>query len=125
MAVRHAGSPGAGTVPPTPPGQPPQAAVGGRGASRLAAVAGAVGWEASRRGEAATTAEKPTARAAPRGQPGPRWQAHVPFGHGAVLAAAGGLVIVAGGLDGPHGNQVRALDAASGRSRPGGTRAPA
>ena len=30
----------------------------------VAAVAGAVGWEASRRGEAATTAQKPTARAA-------------------------------------------------------------
>ena len=81
----------------------------------VAAVAGAVGWEASRRGEAATTAQKPTARATPTHGPDPRWQAHVPFGHGAVLAAAGGLVIVAGGLEGPRGNQVRALDAASGR----------
>ena len=82
----------------------------------VAAVAGAVGWEASRRGEAATTAQQPTARAAtPAHDPDPRWQAHVPFGHGAVLAAAGGLVIVAGGLEGPRGNQVRALDAASGR----------
>ncbi len=81
----------------------------------VAAVAGAVGWEASRRGEAATTAQKPTARATPTHDPDPRWQAHVPFGHGAVLAAAGGLVIVAGGLEGPRGNQVRALDAASGR----------
>jgi outer membrane protein assembly factor BamB len=81
----------------------------------VAAVAGAVGWEASRRGEAATTAQKPTARATPTHDPDPRWQAHVPFGHGAVLAAAGGLVIVAGGPEGPRGNQVRALDAASGR----------
>jgi hypothetical protein len=81
----------------------------------VAAVAGAVGWEASRRGEAATTAQKPTARATPTHDPDPRWQAHVPFGHGAVLAAAGGLVIVAGGLEGPRGNQVRALDAASGK----------
>ena len=83
----------------------------------VAAVAGAVGWEASRRGEAATAGQKPAARAAttPTHDPDPRWQAHVPFGHGAVLAAAGGLVIVAGGLEGPRGNQVRALDAASGR----------
>ena len=81
----------------------------------VAAVAGAVGWEASRRGEAATAAQKPTARATATHDPEPRWQAHVPFGHGAVLAAAGGLVIVAGGLEGPRGNQVRALDAASGR----------
>jgi serine/threonine-protein kinase len=81
----------------------------------VAAVAGAVGWEASRRGEAATAAQKPTARATATHDPDPRWQAHVPFGHGAVLAAAGGLVIVAGGLEGPRGNQVRALDAASGR----------
>jgi outer membrane protein assembly factor BamB len=79
-----------------------------------AAVAGAVAWEASRPGEAAT-GKKPTARAAPTHDPEPRWQAHVPFGHGAVLAAAGGLVIVAGGLQGPHGNQVRALDARTGQ----------
>jgi outer membrane protein assembly factor BamB len=79
-----------------------------------AAVAGAVAWEASRPGEAAT-GKKPTARTIPTHDPEPRWQAHVPFGHGAVLAAAGGLVIVAGGLEGPHGNQVRALDARTGQ----------
>src|SRR6185437_7777585 len=47
----------------------------------VAAVAGAVGWEASRRGEAATAAQKPTARATATHDPDPRWQAHVPFGH--------------------------------------------
>jgi outer membrane protein assembly factor BamB/tRNA A-37 threonylcarbamoyl transferase component Bud32 len=118
-----------GTVPPSRPPAPWQdtARAPTRPVSRrkllwaaaaipVAAVAGAVGWEASRRGEAATTAQKPTARGAtPTHDPDPRWQAHVPFGHGAVLAAAGGLVIVAGGLEGPRGNQVRALDAASGR----------
>jgi serine/threonine-protein kinase len=117
-----------GTVPPSRPSAPwqdtaraPTRPVNRRkllwaaAAIPVAAVAGAVGWEASRRGEAATTAQQPTARATPTHDPDPRWQAHVPFGHGAVLAAAGGLVIVAGGLEGPRGNQVRALDAASGR----------
>jgi len=74
-----------------------------------------VAWEASRPGEAASAGRKPTARAAPAHDPAPRWQAHVPFGHGAVLATAGGLVILAGGPGGPHGNQVRALDARTGQ----------
>jgi outer membrane protein assembly factor BamB len=47
--------------------------------------------------------------------PEPRWQAHVPFGHGVVLAAGGGLAVVAGGFDGPHTNQARALDASTGK----------
>jgi serine/threonine-protein kinase len=109
------GAPGPETVPPSRPVSR-RKLLWAAAAIPVAAVTGAVGWEASRRGEAATTARKPTTRAAaPTHDPGPRWQAHLPFGHGAVLAAAGGLVIVAGGLQGPHGNQVRALDAASGR----------
>ncbi|HEV8222241.1 MAG TPA: PQQ-binding-like beta-propeller repeat protein, partial [Streptosporangiaceae bacterium] len=122
-------SPGPGTVPPSRPPAPWQATtqVPDRPVSRrkllwaaaaipVAAVAGAVAWEASRPGEAATAGRKPAAaRVTPTHDPDPRWQAHVPFGHGAVLAAAGGLVIVAGGLGGPHGNQVRALDARTGQ----------
>ena len=109
------GAPGPGTVPPSRPVSR-RKLLWAAAAIPVATVAGAVGWEASRRGEAATTAQQPTARAAtPTHDPDPRWQAHVPFGHGAVLAAAGSLVIVAGGLEGPRGNQVRALDAASGR----------
>jgi serine/threonine-protein kinase len=119
---------GPGTVPPSRPPAPWQntARAPARPVSRrtmlwaaagipLAAAAGAAAWAALRPGEAATAGQKPTARATPTHDPDPRWQAHVPFGHGAVLAAAGGLVIVAGGPEGPRGNQVRALDAASGR----------
>jgi len=108
------GAPGPWTVPPTRPVSR-RKLLWAAAVIPVAAVAGAVGWEASRRGEAATAGQKPTARATATHDPGPRWQAHVPFGHGAVLAAAGGLVVVAGGPGGPRGNQVRALDAASGR----------
>ena len=121
-------SPGPGTVPPSRPPAPWQdtTQVPDRPVSRrkllwaavaipAAAVAGAVAWEASRPGEAASAGKKPAARAAPAHDPAPRWQAHVPFGHGAVLATAGGLVILAGGPGGPHGNQVRALDARTGQ----------
>ena len=123
------GAPGPATVPPGGPPAPWQSTTQApaRPVSRrkllwaaagipVAAAAGAVAWAAIRPGEAATAGRKPTARAAtPTHDPDPRWQAHVPFGHGAVLAAAGGLVVVAGGPAGPRGNQVRALDAASGR----------
>jgi serine/threonine protein kinase/outer membrane protein assembly factor BamB len=109
------GAPGPGTV---PPGRPVsrRKLLWAAAAIPAAAAAGAVAWAALRPSEGATAGRKPTARVAtPTHDPGPRWQAHVPFGHGAVLAAAGGLVIVAGGPGGPRGNQVRALDAASGR----------
>jgi outer membrane protein assembly factor BamB/tRNA A-37 threonylcarbamoyl transferase component Bud32 len=123
-------TPGPGTVPPHQPAAPwrDTTAVPARPLSRrkllwaaagvpVAAAAGAVAWAAIRPGEAATAKPKPTTtpRAVPAHDPDPLWQAHVPFGHGAVLIAAGDAVVIAGGPAGPRGNQVRALDARTGK----------
>jgi outer membrane protein assembly factor BamB len=85
--------------------------VAGAAAACVAGLSGAL-WAAERPRQARSPRQPPgrPARAAPPSARTPAWTAAVPFGAGAVMAAGGGLVCIAGGT-GPHGNQLYALTA--------------
>jgi outer membrane protein assembly factor BamB len=82
----------------------------------VAAAAGAGIWEATRHGHVASPAQpkNPAGKSVPATRVA-RWQAHLPFGPKAVIAASNGTVALSGGLDGPKGSLVRALDASTGK----------
>ncbi|HEY2688913.1 MAG TPA: PQQ-binding-like beta-propeller repeat protein [Streptosporangiaceae bacterium] len=86
----------------------------GAAAACVAGLSGAL-WAAEHPHPAHSQHKPPgrPARAAPPPTRAPAWMAAVPFGAGAVMAAGGGLVCVAGGT-GPHGNQLYALSASRG-----------
>jgi len=89
------------------------------GAAGICAVGlGGIGWEVERPRAARSAGgprSSPTRTVAPARHT-PIWQANVPFGAGAVMAVAGGVVSLAGGT-GRNGNMLHALSASNGTSK--------
>jgi len=86
--------------------------VAGAAGACVAGLSGAL-WAAERPHPARSRHGQPPGRPAPPPTRKPAWIAVVPFGAGAVMAAGGGLVCLAGGT-GPRGNQLHALTAGRG-----------